>query len=253
MKGTGQRISLARFAPQVFIRPKSSVALFKKLRGLLRATSRMILSDACPFLMTQNPSNPDEASMRSIDGDAGGRKAAGDVAESDALLLDRVMAKDQRAMTILFDRYAGMAYSVALRVLKDTGQAQDVMQEVFFQVWNKPGTYVQDRGSLGAWLAVVARNRAVDVLRRRKPVDSIDVVVLASDVNLASEVERNAMMDKIRGVLKDLPREQQLSLELAYFEGLSHAEISAKTGDPLGTVKTRIRAALMSLRKAMKA
>lgn len=93
----------------------------------------------------------------------------------------------------------------------------------------------------------------MDVLRRSRPVDSVDAVVSASEVNLASEVERNAMMDKVRGVLKGLPREQQLSLELAYSEWLSHSEFSAKTGDPLGTVKTRIRAALMSLRKAMQA
>ena len=203
--------------------------------------------------MIQNPSNPDEAPLRSNHGGAGGREGAGSVAESDMSLLSRVMAKDQQAMTILFDRYAGMAYSVALRVLKDTGQAQDVMQEVFFQIWREPDSYVQGRGSLGAWLAVVTRNRAVDVLRRRKPSDPVDSVVLASDVNLASEVERNRMMDKVRNILKSLPAEQQMSLEMAYFQGLSHSEIAAQTGDPLGTVKTRIRSALMSLRKAMQA
>jgi len=153
-------------------------------------------------------------------------------------------------MTELFDRYGGMVYSVALRVLKDPGHAEDVMQEIFFQVWENPKNFVEGRGSLGAWLAVVARNRAIDSLRRRKPSDPVEDVVLPSRTNLASEVERNTMMEKVRAVLDGLPSEQQKSIELAYFEGLSHSEIAAQTGDPLGTVKTRIRSALISVRKA---
>jgi RNA polymerase sigma-70 factor (ECF subfamily) len=97
---------------------------------------------------------------------------------------------------------------------------------------------------------VVARNRSIDLLRRRKPVDSVDDVILASPGSLASEVEHNSMMEKVQKVLKDLPAEQQRSMELAFFEGLSHSEIAERTGDPLGTVKTRIRLALITLRKA---
>lgn len=100
---------------------------------------------------------------------------------------------------------------------------------------------------------MIARNRAIDSLRRRRPTDSVDDVVLASNSDLGSEVERNRMMEKVREVLKDLPPEQQNSVELAFFEGLTHSEIAARTGDPLGTVKTRIRAALMTLRKAISA
>jgi len=153
-------------------------------------------------------------------------------------------------MEEIFRRYSGPVYSVALRVLRDSGQAEDVLQEVFLQLWRKPAAFVQNRGSLGAWLVVIARNRAIDVLRRRKPSDSVDDVVLASTVNVADEAERNTMMEKVRRVLADLPMEQRKSLELAYFEGLSHTEIASRTGDPLGTVKTRIRQALISLRKA---
>lgn len=156
-------------------------------------------------------------------------------------------------MTEIFDRYGTMVYSVAIRVLKDPGQAEDVMQEIFFQIWRVPGNFIQGRGSLPAWLAVVARNRAIDSLRRRRPSDSVDDVVLASKTNLASEVERNSMMEKVRAVMNELPSEQRKSIELAYFEGLSHSEIAEKTGDPLGTVKTRIRSALMSVRKAFNA
>ena len=168
----------------------------------------------------------------------------------DAALLQRVRQGDQRAMAEVFDRYGRAVYSVALRILKDTGHAEDVMQEIFFQIWRNSDSFVQGRGSLGAWLVVVARNRSIDLLRRRKPVDSVDDVILASPGNMASEVEHNSMVEKVRKVLRDLPAEQQRSMELAFFEGLSHSEIAERTGDPLGTVKTRIRLALITLRKA---
>ncbi|HEV3151867.1 MAG TPA: sigma-70 family RNA polymerase sigma factor [Acidobacteriaceae bacterium] len=165
-------------------------------------------------------------------------------------MLTRIEQRDENAMEEIFRRYSGPVYSVALRVLRDSSQAEDVLQEVFLQLWRKPAAFVQNRGSLGAWLVVIARNRAIDVLRRRKPSDSVDDVVLASTVNVADEAERNTMMEKVRRVIADLPMEQRKSLELAYFEGLSHTEIASRTGDPLGTVKTRIRQALISLRKA---
>jgi RNA polymerase sigma-70 factor, ECF subfamily len=170
----------------------------------------------------------------------------------DAVLLQRVREGDQTAMAEVFDRYGRVVYSVAFRVLKDSGHAEDVMQEIFFQVWRNPTSFVQGRGSLGAWLVVVARNRSIDFLRRRKPTDSVEDVVLAVNCDLASEAEHNALMEKVQKVMKDLPVEQQRSMELAFFDGLSHSEIAEKTGDPLGTVKTRIRLALISLRKAFR-
>jgi RNA polymerase sigma-70 factor (ECF subfamily) len=106
---------------------------------------------------------------------------------------------------------------------------------------------------LGAWLVVVARNRSIDALRRRKPTDSVEDVVLASSQNLANEAERDVMIEKVRSYMETLPLEQRKSIQLAFFEGMSHTEIAAKTGDPLGTVKTRIRLALLSLRKALEA
>ena len=171
----------------------------------------------------------------------------------DDRLLDRVRGRDQQAMTELFDRYGRMVYSVALRVLKDPGNAEDVMQDVFFNLWENPRAYVSTRGSLGAWLLVVARNRSIDALRRRKPSESVDEVVLPAKTNLAAEAERNTLMEKVRGVMNALPPDQQKSLQMAFFEGLSHSEIAAHTGDPLGTVKTRIRTALISVRKAIQA
>lgn len=157
---------------------------------------------------------------------------------------------DQSAVAELYDRYSSVVYAVALRVLGDTGAAEDVLQEVFLQLWRNPGAFDAARGSLGAWLAVIARNRAIDSLRRRRPETDIEDVVLSVAPDLAGEADRSRAAEKIRSVLGMMPALQRSALEMAYFEGLSHSEIAAKTGEPLGTIKTRIRAGLMALRKA---
>jgi RNA polymerase sigma-70 factor (ECF subfamily) len=197
--------------------------------------------------MFESPSNPKPSDNRTLNS----KTAIGSV--DDTALLTRIGQRDENAMEDLFRRYSGAVYSVALRVLHDSGQAEDVLQEVFLQLWRAPAAFVQQRGSLGGWLVVIARNRAIDLLRRRKPTDSVEDVVLASSVNVAEEAERNTTMQKVRQVIAGLPQEQRKTLELAYFEGLSHTEIASRTGDPLGTVKTRIRQALISLRKAFPA
>jgi RNA polymerase sigma-70 factor, ECF subfamily len=157
---------------------------------------------------------------------------------------------DQSAMAELYDRYSGIVYAVALRVLGDTGAAEDVLQEIFLQLWRNPGAFDAARGSLGAWLAVIARNRAIDSLRRRRPETDIEDVVLSVAPDLASDADRARTAEKVRSVLGAMATPQRTVLEMAYFEGMSHSEIAAKTGEPLGTIKTRIRAGLMSLRKA---
>ena len=197
--------------------------------------------------MFEPPSNPKPSDNRTLNSEPGNRSV------NDAATLARIGQHDESAMEEIFQRYSGPVYSVALRVLHDTGQAEDVLQEVFLQLWRNPGAFVQDRGSLGAWLVVVARNRSIDMLRRRKPSDSVEDVILASPINVEDEAERNVMMEKVRRVLAELPPDQRKSLELAYFEGLSHTEIASRTGDPLGTVKTRIRQGLITLRKAIAA
>lgn len=170
--------------------------------------------------------------------------------EDDASLLALVQCGDQQAMASLFDRYSKVVYSVALRVLRDPASAEDVLQEIFMQIWRSPNGFIATRGSLGGWLAVVSRNRSIDALRRRRPTESVDELVLASPYNLADEAERNYMIGKAREVIHLLPAEQRKTLEMAFFDGLTHSEIAEMTGDPLGTVKTRIRSALLSLRKA---
>ncbi len=172
-------------------------------------------------------------------------------AADDMGLLTRIQSGDQEAMSALFDRYGTMVYSVALRVLKDAGEAEDVMQEIFVQVWKNPSAFVSGKGSLGGWLVVVARNRSIDMIRRRRPTEQVELFALPSSTNLAREAERDSLLGKIRGVMVSLPEEQRKSVELAFFEGLTHSEIAQKTGDPLGTVKTRIRLALTTIRKAL--
>jgi RNA polymerase sigma-70 factor, ECF subfamily len=166
-------------------------------------------------------------------------------------LLTRIQSGEQEAMTALFDRYGTMVYSVALRVLKDVGEAEDVMQEIFVQIWKNPSAFVSGRGSLGGWLVVVARNRSIDVIRRRRPSEPVELFALPSSTNLAQEAERNSLLEKVRGAMHSLPDEQKKSIELAFFDGLTHSEIAEQTGDPLGTVKTRIRLALITIRKAL--
>ena len=173
--------------------------------------------------------------------------------QDDAALLALVQQGDESAMASLFDRYSKVVYSVALRVLRDPASAEDVLQEVFMQIWRNPDGFVATRGSLGGWLAVVARNRSIDALRRKRPTEQVDDMALASNYNLANEAERNSLMEKARGVIRLLPIEQRKTLEMAFFDGLTHSEIAEMTGDPLGTVKTRIRSALTSLRKAFTA
>ena len=113
-----------------------------------------------------------------------------------------------------------------------------------------PAASPQPAGSLGGWLAIVSRNRSIDTLRRKRPSVDVDDVALASPFNLADEAERNSLMERARAVILQLPREQRKTLEMAFFDGLTHSEIAEMTGDPLGTVKTRIRSALLTLRKA---
>jgi RNA polymerase sigma-70 factor, ECF subfamily len=157
---------------------------------------------------------------------------------------------DQSALAELYDRYSSIVYAVALRVLGDTGAAEDVLQEIFLQLWRNPGAFDAARGNLGSWLAVIARNRAIDALRRRRPEIDIEDVVVSVAPDLAAQADRSRAAQKVRDVLGTMPAQQRSALEMAYFEGMSHSEIAVRTGEPLGTIKTRIRSGLISLRKA---
>jgi len=171
----------------------------------------------------------------------------------DGALLSAIRSGDDSAMAALYDRYSSVVYSVALRILSDTAAAEDVLQEVFMQLWRNPAKFDASRGALAPWLAVIARNRAIDTLRKRHPESDMDDVVVSVLPDMAGGAERSRAMEKVRSVLAGMPVAQRSALEMAYFEGLTHTEIAAKSGEPLGTVKTRIRSGLMALRKAFEA
>jgi RNA polymerase sigma-70 factor (ECF subfamily) len=171
---------------------------------------------------------------------------------SDKELVSRVRAGDQNAMGTLYDRYSALVYAVGLRVLADTAAAEDVLQEVFMQLWRNPARFDASRGSLGAWLSVIARNRAIDVLRKRRYESDIEDIVVSVEPDLVSEADRSRAAKNVRAGLNGMHPAQRRALEMAFFEGLTHTEIAAKTGEPLGTIKTRIRAGLIALRKALK-
>jgi RNA polymerase sigma-70 factor (ECF subfamily) len=169
---------------------------------------------------------------------------------SEASLVWAIRSGDESAMAAVYDRYSSLVYAVALRVLGDTGAAEDVLQEVFMQLWRNPAAFDSSRGNLGAWLGVITRNRAIDGLRRRRPETDIADVVVSVEPDMAGDAERARAMETVRGTLGGMPAPQRSALEMAYFEGLTHTEIATKTGEPLGTVKTRIRTGLQALRKA---
>jgi RNA polymerase sigma-70 factor, ECF subfamily len=168
---------------------------------------------------------------------------------ADSALVVAIRTGDQSAMGSLYDRYSPVVYAVALRVLGDTGAAEDVLQDVFMQLWRNPGAFDSSRGSLGAWLAVITRNRAIDALRKRRPENDIEDVVISVEPDMVGDADRARVGEKVRAALGTMPDPQRKALELAYYEGLTHSEIAAKTGEPLGTIKTRIRAGLLTLRK----
>lgn len=170
---------------------------------------------------------------------------------TDAALVARIRSGDEDALAALHDRYGQVVYSVALRVLGDTTQAEDILQEIFLQLWRNPQSFDSNRGSLGAWLAVIARHRAIDHLRRRRPQSEIGDVVVAVDSKLEQTTDRNMAVAKVRAAVEHLPGEQRKALDMAFFQGLTHSEIAAQTGEPLGTIKTRIRAGLLALRKVL--
>ncbi len=171
--------------------------------------------------------------------------------EEDAALVSRVKLRDQQAFMRLYDRYSSLVYSVALRILRREQAAEDIVQDVFSQIWNDPGRLDAQHASIGPWLAVTTRNRAIDQIRRRRDTVDVTEMDIASALDLDHSTEVETMMLQARKVIETLPSEQQSLLDLAFFQDLTHSEIAVKTGLPLGTVKTRIRSALQTLRKAL--
>lgn len=176
---------------------------------------------------------------------------------ADQAALARMARGEHAALAELYDRRARLVFSLALRILRERADAEDVVQDVFAQVWAQAARYNPARGAVAAWMLMVTRSRAIDRLRARtaRPEvandlhaieDARDVAAL-QDMQLLSEEQ----VDRIRSAVAELPAPQQRALELAYYQGLTHTEVAERLSEPLGTVKTRIRQALIKLRESL--
>ena len=178
----------------------------------------------------------------------------------DQRFLQRVAAGDAGGLGALYDRHGRSVYSLALRILGDEGDAEEVTQDVFAQAWRRASQYDQARGTVAAWLLVMARTRAIDRFRARRVrpegrVHEDDGLTLqqlpATSPDAISEMMTAERGQRVRRALEALPFLQRVAIELAYFEGLSQREIAERLEQPLGTVKTRMRLGLLKLRDAL--
>ncbi len=178
--------------------------------------------------------------------------ARGDGARS-AALLRRLGAGEPQALGELYDLYAGLVNGLVLRIVRDRSDAEDVVQEVFVQAWRQAGRFDASRGTPEAWLCTIARSRALDRLRRRaaRREDPNDDLSEPRASRAPSNAPQAEVALAVRQALHGLNHEQRSALELAYYEGLSQSEIAARLGQPLGTVKTRIRTAMLRLRSVL--
>src|SRR6476646_4866254 len=174
---------------------------------------------------------------------------------ADQAAVARMARGEGDAVAELYDRHARPVYSLALRILGDVTEAEDVVQEVFSQAWRQASRYNTSRGAVAAWLLTMARSRAIDRLRARRarPTSASDEHAADTIVDTALPIDSQVIsfeqITRVRAALDELPMLQKLAIELAYFEGFTHAEIAERLEQTLGTGKTRIRLALVKLRE----
>jgi RNA polymerase sigma-70 factor (ECF subfamily) len=177
-------------------------------------------------------------------------------ADADLRLVGRLASGDVDAAAELYDRHSGKVLGLARRILRDDGDAEDVVQEVFSQAWRTATRYAAGRGTVAGWLLMIARARAIDRLRARRARPDFTaeplVEVPSETVPLTDQLVAAEQAARVREALTSLPPEQRIALELAYFEGLTQSEIAERLTTPLGTVKTRMRAALAALRRSLR-
>jgi len=176
----------------------------------------------------------------------------------DLALIARIGHQDQEALALLYDRYAQVLFAVAFKILGSAEEAEEVVLDVWRQVWRQADAYTPHRGRVDTWLFMLLRSRALDRLRSLKRSERVtaaaqNLTVSASQATV--DPAENALIaerrQQVQVALSQLPSEQRQVLELVYYQGLTHAEIAAQTGQPLGTIKTRIRLGLVKLRQAL--
>ena len=181
---------------------------------------------------------------------------------ADREMIERIGRGDQSAFSALYDRLSRPLYSLALRMLGDAGDAQDALQDVFLQIWSRAATYNPEQSTVFSWTVLLTRSRVIDRLRARKRrlriVDSAtgdedaDVADASTMETAADTAYKNDEAARVRSVLNNLPSEQREAIELAFFGHLTHHEIAARLGEPLGTIKARIRRGLLKLRERLR-
>ena len=167
--------------------------------------------------------------------------AAGDIA-----LIERIVARDQQAVGDLYDRHCRLLFGLILRIIRDRGEAEEILQEVFVLVWTRAETYNVSLGPPAAWLVRIARNRAIDRLRANAV--RLRAVESAPEPEPAVSPESSASVSR---ALESLPADQRVLIEQAYFFGLTQSELAERFKLPLGTVKTRIRTGMFALREQL--
>ena len=183
-------------------------------------------------------------------------RTASSTDDADRAVLALVTAGQLEALQDLYDRYKTMAYSIAFRITSDAALAEDVVQEAFLGVWRNAGRYVESRGSVKTWMLSIVHHRAVDAVRRRRPTTDLpereDVPPPALTLpDVWQDVSAGLDREEIAVAMATLSDVQREAIELAYWGGLTQQEISERTGTPLGTVKSRVRLGLLSLRRAL--
>jgi RNA polymerase sigma-70 factor (ECF subfamily) len=177
----------------------------------------------------------------------------------DATLVHRLLQKDVSAFEQLYDRHSRPIYSLVLRILQQAGTAEEVVQDVFLQLWRNAAQYDVSRGPFVPWLFTLARNRALDTLRlkserqRRREDQTEELPPIASVPQYEKQLDEKRRAEKVRALMASLSPQQKKAIELAYFEGLSHSEIAASLKEPLGTVKSWIRNGLLRLKEELQA
>lgn len=178
----------------------------------------------------------------------------------DEELVSRLAQGDLTALETLYARYARPVFSLALRILGDSADAEEVAQDVFERVWRHAPTFDAERGRFGTWLMSMTHHVAIDKVRKRQrrpqtvhgeAAERVALVLPDTSVDVSESTLRSLEAQQVRRALHSLPPSQQQAIELAYFGGLSHLEIAAALGDPLGTVKARIRRGMERLRSAL--
>lgn len=184
------------------------------------------------------------------------RQPRSPVDPTDVATLERVANGELNALEELYDRYRSMAYGIALRITNDAALAEDVVQEAFLGAWRNAARYASGRGSVKTWLLAIVHHRAIDAVRRRRPTtelpDQDQPTPAAFTVpDVWAEVAGRLDAGTVRAALAALPEAQREALELAYFGGLTQVEIAERTTTPLGTVKSRMRLGLLTMRHAI--